>query len=113
MAFRTQYGLFEYNIIPFSLCNASVTFQHLMNDVLHEFLNDFLVIYLNNILIYSEITSEHKQHIRMILKKLQQASLYAKPKKCQFSVQEVAFLGYLISPHGIQMDPKKVEAVTS
>ena len=112
-AFRTQYGLFEYNVVPFGLCNAPAAFQHLMNDVLREYLNDFLVIYLDDVLIYSETASEHKRHVRLVLEKLRQAGLYAKPEKCQFSVEEVAFLGYLISPHGIRMDPKKVDAVTS
>ena len=84
-----------------------------MNNVLQEYLDDFVVIYLDDVLIYSESASEHKRHVRMVLEKLRQASLYAKPEKCQFSVEEVTFLGYLISPHGIRMDPKKVEAVTS
>ena len=112
-AFRTRYGLFEYNVVPFGLCNAPAAFQHLMNDVLREYLDDFVVIYLDDVLIYSKNASEHRRHVRMVLEKLRQAGLYAKPEKCQFSVQEVAFLGYLISPHGIRMDPKKVEAVTS
>ena len=112
-AFRTRYGLFEYNVVPFGLCNAPAAFQHLMNDVLREYLDDFVVIYLDDVLIYSESASEHKRHVRMVLEKLRQAGLYAKPEKCLFSVEEVTFLGYLISPHGIRMDPKKVEAVTS
>ena len=92
-----RYGLFEYNVMPFSLCNAPATFQHLMNDVLWEYLDDFLVIYLDDMLIYSETASEHKCYIRMVLEKLWQAGLYAKPEKCQFSIEEMAFLGYLIS----------------
>ena len=112
-AFRTRYGHFEYNVVPFGLCNAPAAFQHLMNDVLREYLDVFVVIYLDDVLIYSETASEHKRHVRMVLEKLRKAGLYAKPEKCQFSVQEVAFLGYLISPHGVRMDPKKVEAVTA
>ena len=112
-AFRTRYGHFEYNVVPFGLCNAPAAFQHLMNDVLREYLDVFVVIYLDDVLIYSETASEHKRHVRLVLEKLRQAGLYAKPEKCQFSVQEVAFLGYLISPHGVRMNPKKVEAVTA
>ena len=100
-------------MVPFGLCNAPAAFQHLMNDVLREYLDDFVVIYLDDVLIYSETALEHKRHVRIVLEKLRQADLYAKPEKCQFSVQEVAFLGYLISPHGVRMDLKKVEAVTS
>jgi len=99
--FRTRYGHFEYNVVPFGLCNAPAAFQHLMNDVLREYLDVFVVTYLDDVLIYSENASEHKRHVRMVLEKLRQAGLYAKPEKCQFSVEEVAFLGYLISPHGV------------
>jgi len=84
-----------------------------MNDVLCEYLDVFVVIYLDDVLIYLENASEHKRHIRMVLEKLRQTGLYAKPEKCQFSVQEVAFLGFLIGPHGVRMNPKKVEAVTA
>ena len=112
-AFRSRYGLFEYNVVPFGLCNAPAAFQHLMNEVLREYLDVFLVIYLDDVLIYSNSKAEHKRHVRLVLQRLQEAGLYVKPEKCQFSVSEVSFLGYLISPHGIRMDPKKVEAVTS
>ena len=112
-AFCSRYGLFEYNVVPFGLCNAPAAFQHLMNDVLREYLDDFLVIYLDDILIYSNTKSEHQHHVRLVLQRLREAGLYVKPEKCQFAVSEVSFLGYLISANGIRMDPKKVEAVTS
>ena len=112
-AFRSRYGLFEYNVVPFGLCNAPAAFQHLMNDVLREYLDDFLVIYLDDILIYSNTKLEHQHHVRLVLQRLREAGLYVKPEKCQFAVSEVSFLGYLISANGIRMDPKKVEAVTS
>jgi len=112
-AFRTRYGHFEYNVVPFGLCNGPAAFQHLMNDVLREYLDVFVVIYLDDVLIYSETASEHKRHVRLVLEKLRRAGLYAKLEKCQFSVQEVAFLGYLISLHRVRMNSKKVEAVTA
>jgi hypothetical protein len=112
-AFRCRYGLFEYNVMPFGLCNAPGTFQHYMNDTFRDFLDKFLIIYLDDLLIYSDTLAEHKKHVRMVLERLQEAGLCLKPSKCQFHVQEVAFLGFLVGPKGVQMDPTKVEAITS
>jgi len=112
-AFRCRYGLFEYNVMPFGLCNAPGTFQHYMNDTFREFLDKFLIIYLDDLLIYSDTLAEHKKHVRMILERLQEAGLCLKPSKCQFHVQEVAFLGFVVGPKGVRMDPTKVEAITS
>jgi hypothetical protein len=112
-AFRCRYGLFEYNVMPFGLCNAPGTFQHYMNDTFREFLDRFLIIYLDDLLIYSDTLAEHRRHVRMVLERLQEAELCLKPSKCQFHVQEVAFLGFLVGPNGVKMDPAKVEAITS
>jgi Reverse transcriptase (RNA-dependent DNA polymerase) len=91
-AFRCRYGLFEYTVMPFGLCNAPGTFQHYMNDTFREFLDDFLVVYLDDLLIYSRDLKEHKKHVRKVLEKLREAGLFLKPSKCQFHVQEVEFL---------------------
>src|SRR5277367_721955 len=99
-AFRCRYGLFEYNVMPFGLCNAPGTFQHYMNDTFPEFLDKFLIIYLDDLLIYSDTLAEHKKHVRMILERLQEAGLCLKPSKCQVHVQEVAFLGFVVGPKG-------------
>src|SRR6202048_1944245 len=112
-AFRCRYGLFEYNVMPFGLCNAPGTFQHYMNDTFRDFLDKFLIIYLDDLLIYSDSLAEHKVHVRMVLERLRDAELYLKPSKCQFHVQEVGFLGFIVGPRGIQMDPAKVSAITS
>ncbi len=112
-AFRCRYGLFEYTVMPFGLCNAPGTFQHYMNDTFREFLDKFLVIYLDDLLIYSDTLAEHKKHVRAVLEKLRDAGLYLKISKCQFHVQEVTFLGYVVGPNGIKMDPAKVEAITT
>ena len=111
-AFRCRYGLFEYQVMPFGLCNAPGTFQHFTNDTFSDFLDDFLTIYLDDFLIYSRTLKEHKQHVRRVLERLREAGLYVKPQKCQFHVQEVSFLGYLISGKGVRMDPAKIEAIT-
>lgn len=112
-AFRTRYGHFEYTVMPFGLTNAPATFQAFLNDVLREFLDSFVVIYLDDILIYSETLEEHHEHVRNVLRRLRDAELQVKLEKCQFHVQKVEFLGYVISPDGISMDPAKVEAIVS
>src|SRR5436190_1033665 len=112
-AFRCRYGLFEYTVMPFGLCNAPGTFQHYMNDTFREFLDEFLVVYLDDLLIYSDTLKEHKRHVRKVLERLRDAGLYLKPSKCVFHVQEVTFLGFIIGPDGVKMDPAKVEAITS
>ena len=112
-AFRCRYGSFEYTVMPFGLCNAPGTFQHYMNNTFHDFLDEFLVIYLDDFLIYSKTMKEHKQHVRRVLECLRDAGLYLKPSKCVFHVQEVTFLGFVIGPDGVKMDPAKVEAITS
>jgi len=111
-AFRCRYGHFEYRVMPFGLCNVPATFQHFTNDVFRDYLDEFVIIYLDDILVFSNSLEEHKRHVRLVLERLREAGLFLKPQKCQFEVQEVSFLGYLISPKGIRMDPKKVEAVT-
>ena len=112
-AFRTRYGHFEYNVMPFSLTNASAIFQHLMNDVFREFLYHFVVVYLDDILVFSKNEKDHKNHVRLVLEKLRSVGFYAKLEKCIFHQLQVEFLGYIISGEGLPMDPKKIEAVIS
>ena len=83
-AFQTRYEYFEYNVIPFGLTNVPAIFQHLMNDVFHEFLDHFVVVYLNNILVFSKNEKDHENHVRLVLEKLRSAGLYAKLEKCVF-----------------------------
>jgi len=110
-AFRTRYGHYEYRVMPFGLTNAPATFQHLMNDVLRDFLDDFAVVYLDDVLIFSHSLDEHKRHVRLVLERLRANGLFAKPEKCAFHQTEIEYLGYLVSPDGVKMDPKKVSAV--
>ena len=110
-AFRTRYGHYEYLVMPFGLTNAPATFQHLMNDVLREFLDDFVVVYLDDILIFSQSREDHTRHVRLVLDRLRTNGLFAKPEKCSFYQSEVEYLGYLVSTVGVRMDPKKVSAV--
>lgn len=102
--FRTRYGHFEYTVMPFGLTNASAVFQHMANDIFREFLDRFVVTYLDDILIYSHTQEQHDSHVRQVLGKLREFGLYAKLEKCQFDQDQVEFLGYIISAKGISMD---------
>ncbi|XP_075057059.1 rho guanine nucleotide exchange factor 33 [Mixophyes fleayi] len=97
--------------MPFGLSNAPAVFQDLINNVLREFLGSFVVVYLDDILIYSRSLEQHREHVRQVLLKLRHHHLYAKLKKCDFEVSRVTFLGYVISPKGFAMDPTKVQAI--
>jgi hypothetical protein len=112
MVFQTRYGHFEYNVMPFGLTNAPAIFQHLMNDIFREFLDNFVVCYLDDILVFSKNEEEHINHVRLVLEKLRTAGLYSKLEKCVFHQPQVEFLGYIISGEGLSMDPKKIRTVT-
>mgnify|MGYP000532974220 FL=1 len=111
-AFRTRYGHFEYKVMPFGLTNAPAVFQHMMNNIFREYLDHFVVIYLDDILVFSSNIEEHTRHVRLVLSKLREHGLYAKSEKCEFDRTSVEFLGYVISPSGITMDARKVAAIT-
>ena len=110
-AFRTRYGLFQYNVMPFGLTGAPSTFQHYINDTLREFLDVFATAYLDDILIYSESIKEHRQHVRQVLTRLRTAGLQIDIEKCEFHTQETKYLGLIIGIDGVKMDPKKIETV--
>ena len=110
-AFRTRYGHFEYLVMPFGLTGAPSTFQSYINDIIRDCLDRFAVAYMDDILIYSNSLSEHILHVRTVLQKLLSTSLYAKLEKCEFHVQKVSFLGFVISSEGISMDPKRIRTV--
>uniref|UniRef100_A0A670ZB52 Gypsy retrotransposon integrase-like protein 1 n=1 Tax=Pseudonaja textilis TaxID=8673 RepID=A0A670ZB52_PSETE len=113
MAFGTRYGHFEYTVMPFGLTNAPAVFQHLMNDIFRDMLDRFVVVYLDDILIYSRSWDHHLHQVRQVLQRLREHKLYAKLEKCFFFQSSIEFLGHIISPEGIAMDPKKVEALCS
>jgi len=110
-AFRTRRGHFEYLVMPFGLTNAPATFQTMINEVLRDFLDIFVVVYLDDILIFSKTLEENKQHVHQVLQRLMDAKLLVEPEKSKFHTQDVDFLGYNIRPGEIRMDPKKVETV--
>ncbi|KAJ8228025.1 hypothetical protein LV160_008960 [Aspergillus fumigatus] len=107
-AFRTKFGHFEYLVMPFGLTNAPASFERFIEEVLHKVLHRFVVVYLDDILIFSENRDEHVEHVKEVLRELQEASIRLKLKKCEFHVQETEFLGHWISTEGIHMDQNKV-----
>ncbi|KAD4385967.1 hypothetical protein E3N88_26136 [Mikania micrantha] len=111
-AFRTRYGHYEFVVMPFELTNAPAVFMDLMNRVFHDFLDKFVIVFIDDILVYSKSKKEHEEHLRAVLEILRQKKLYAKFSKCDFWLDKVAFLGHVISAEGIMMDLKQVEAIT-
>jgi hypothetical protein len=112
-AFRTRYGHYEYLVMPFGVTNAPTIFMDYMNRIFHPFLDKFVVVFIDDILIYSKSEEEHKEHLRLVLQLLKEKQLYANLGKCEFWLEEVKFLGHVISKEGIAVDPSKVEAVAA
>jgi hypothetical protein len=111
MAIRTRYGHFEFLVFPFGLTNAPSVIMDLMNRVFHEYLDSFVVVFINDILVYSANRAEHEEHLKIVLEKLREKKLLEKFKKCEFWLEEVAFLGHVVSKDGLAVDPAKVQAV--
>jgi hypothetical protein len=112
-AFHTRYGHYEFRVLPFGLTNAPATFMRLMNDVLRPLLDVCVVVFLDDILVYSKTPEEHAKHLRQVLELLRQHHLYAKASKCEFGADHVEFLGHIVGSDGIRTVPDKVEAVKS
>ena len=97
--------------MPFGLTNAPAVFQHMANDVFREFLDLFVIIYLDDILVFSKTLLDHRCYVRQVLQRLREHHLYAKLEKCQFEERSMEFLGYIISHQGVSMDPMKVQTI--
>ncbi|KAI3802065.1 hypothetical protein L1987_30189 [Smallanthus sonchifolius] len=110
-AFRTRYGHYEFMVMPFGLTNAPVVFMDLMNRVCKPYLDKFVIVFIDDILIYSKTKSDHEQHLKLVLDLLRKEQLYAKFSKCEFWLKEVQFLGHIVNEKGIHVDPAKIEAV--
>ena len=109
--FRTRYGHFEFLVMPFGLTNALAAFMDLMNRIFRPYLDQFVIEFIDDILIYSGSGEEHAEHLRIILQTLREHRLYAKLSKCPFWLDNVAFLGHIVFAEGISVDPQKVEAI--
>ncbi|GJR80661.1 putative reverse transcriptase domain-containing protein [Tanacetum coccineum] len=111
MAFRTRYGHYEFQVMPFGLTNGPTVFMDLMNRVCKPYLDKFVIIFIDDILIYSKDKEEHEEHLKLILELLKKEDLYAKFSKCDFWLSKVQFLGHVIDSEGIQVDPAKIESI--
>ena len=107
----TRYGSYEFLVMPFGLTNAPATFCTLMNKIFHPYLDKFVVVYLDDIVIYSNTLKEHVEHLRKVFKILRQNELYVKKEKCSFAKEEVSFLGHRIRDGKLMMDDSKVKAI--
>jgi hypothetical protein len=109
--FRTRYGHYEFTVVPFGLSNAPVVFMCPMNGVFREYIDKFVIVFLDDILVYSKSEEEHEHHLKMVLQVLRENQLYAKLSKCSFYQKQIHYLGHFISKDGIVMDPEKIGSI--
>jgi hypothetical protein len=110
-SFRTRYGHYEFVVVPFGLTNAPATFMCLMNNVLSKFLDKFVLVFIDDILIYSKNREEHEEHLRLVLQVLREHQLYAKFNKCDFFQKQIHYLGHVLSEEGVAVDPHKIRSI--
>ena len=109
--FRTRYGHYEFLVMSFGLTNASTTFMDSMNRVFQPYVDQFVMVFIDDILVYSKDRENHDTHLRVVLETLRKERLYAKLSKCEFWLREVSFLRHLVSEEGIRVDPRKIEVI--
>jgi hypothetical protein len=112
-AFKTKQGLFEWLVFPFGLCNALTTFLRVMNDVFKPFLDDFVIVYLDQIVVFSETWDEHARHVKKVLDTLQREKLYVKMSKFEFGKNALVFLGHIVGGGQLKIDPSKIEVIVN
>ena len=112
-AFKTRYGHYEFLVMPFGLTNAPAVFMDLMNRIFQPYLDQFVIVFIDDILIYSGSKEDHEEHLRVVLQIMRENQLYGKFSKCQFWLDNVAFLGHVISAEGVYADPQKIEAIVN
>ena len=110
-AFKTKQGLYEWLVMPFGLCNAPATFMRVMNDVFHPFIDDFFIVYLDDILVFSKSWDDHVIHVKKVFEILRKEKLYVKMSKCEFAKTSLVYLGYVVANSQLKVDPTKVECI--
>ncbi|MBW0560082.1 hypothetical protein O181_099797 [Austropuccinia psidii MF-1] len=111
IAFRTKYGSYEYLVMPFGLTNPPASSQNLVNDIFADYLDVFVVVYLDDIMVFSSSEEEHVKHVTSVLQRLRENNLFSKASKCVFHVSSVEYLGYVVSSEGLKMDSSKVQQI--
>lgn len=111
-AFRTHNGHYEYLVMPFGLCNAPSTFQAMMNSIFRNFLQKFILVFFDDILVYSHSEEEHLHHVQIVFEILRTNGLFVKRKKCEYGKGEVEYLGHIISGDGVKVDQNKIRAMS-
>ncbi|KAL0541756.1 hypothetical protein IC582_021812 [Cucumis melo] len=112
-AFCSRYGHYEFIVMSFGLTNAPAVFIDLMNRVLKDFLDTSVIVFIDDILVYSKIEAKHEEHLHQVLEILRANKLYAKFSKCEFWLKKMSFLGHVVSSEGVSVDPAKIEVITS
>ena len=110
-AFRTRYGHYEFVVMSFGLTNAPAAFMSLLNEIFKPYLDLFVIVFIDDILVYSKSKKEHEEHLRIVLEILREKKLYAKFSKCEFWLDAVSFLGHVVSKDGMMVDPSKIDTV--
>src|SRR5690606_15674128 len=110
-AFNTRYGKFEFLVLSFGLSNSPPVFQTMMNSVLRPFLDNFVIVYLDDILVFSKTLEEHKEHIRLVLNALKENKLVVNAKKCEFGRRNITFVGHIVGERGIAVDSAKIDVI--
>ena len=111
--FKTRYGHYEFLVMPFGLTNVPAAFMDMMNSLFRPYLDQFIVVFIDDILVYFRDEQEHEQHLKIVLQTLREKKLYAKLSKCDFWLKEVSFLGHIVFIEGIRVDPTKIEVVVN
>jgi len=111
ISFRTKYGHYEFVVVPFGLTNAPATIMCLMNNVLHPYLDKFIIMFINDIMVYSKNEKEHEKHLAAVLKLLREHQLYVKLRKCSFFQLKEHYLGHIVSKEGIAVDTEKIRDI--
>ena len=112
-AFKTKQGLFKWLVMPFGLCNAPTTFMRIMNDVFRPFLDDFVIVYLDDIPVFSKNWEDHVNHVTQVLETLRKEKLYVKLSKCEFGKTSLVYLGHIVGEGEIKIDPSKVDVIVN